>query len=52
MNLEWFFEGVFVDLRRLDLSEIVLDINEVFVGNDGNHELLVVFEEGKAEKSC
>lgn len=52
MNFEWFFERIFVNLGGLDLGEIVLDVDEVFVRDDGNHELFVVLEKGKAEEGC
>ena len=42
------FEWVFVDLNRFDLCKVVLDVDEIFVADDGNEELLIVFEEGVA----
>lgn len=52
MNFQGFLEGILIDLRRLDFSEIVLDIDEIFVGEDGQEELLVVGEVGEAEGGC
>ena len=46
MDLEWFFEGVFVDLGRFDFREVVFDVDEILVGDDGDEELLVVLQEG------
>lgn len=42
--LEW----IFIHLNRFDLSEVVLDVDEIFVADDGNEELLIVLKEGVA----
>ena len=48
MYFKVLFEWVFVDLNRFDLCKVVLDVDEIFVADDGNEELLIVFEEGVA----
>jgi len=34
MNFQWFFEWILVDLGRLDLRKIVLDVDKILVTDD------------------
>ena len=48
VNLKVLFERVAIDLRRLDLCKVVLDVNKIVVGNDRHQDLLTIFKEGVA----
>jgi hypothetical protein len=52
VNFQGSFEGIAVGLYGFDLCEVVLDIDEVFVGDDRQQELFVVGQEGVAEGCC
>jgi hypothetical protein len=34
MNFKWLFERILIDLRRLNFCKIILDVDEVFIGDD------------------
>ena len=50
MNLKWFFEGIFVDLGRFDLCKVIFDVDEIFVRDYRDHELLIILKEGVAHE--
>jgi hypothetical protein len=50
--LQGSFERVSVSLGGFDLGEVVLDVDEVFVADEWQQELLVVLQEGVAEEGC
>ena len=50
MNFKWFFEGIFVNLGRFDLSKVIFDVDEVLVRNYRDHELLIILKESVAHK--
>ena len=44
-DLNRFYEGIVVNLRRFDLGEVVLDVDEVFIGNDRDYDFFTFFKE-------
>lgn len=52
VNLKRFFEGILIDLRRLNFHKIILDVDEILVGNYWNSKLLMVLKKAITHKSA
>ena len=52
MDFKRLLERILINLRRLDLGKVVLDVDKIFVGDDRHQELLIIFKESIAHEGC
>lgn len=50
VNLNRPLKRILISLNRFDFSKVVLDVNKIFIADNGDVEFLVVFKEYEAAR--